>query len=146
LCSIKSWTQTLQDGDALAVAINLEIAASAALHGTAAKVRGVISYVRFYALLDDYVGTNSLRLAEQSTIEVGQAVVEGHVSLTFPGVEHVAVASDLLAVAGEGVVGATASETPLGLANNDIHNDEKERDNSGKLHLECIRCGLGGFV
>jgi hypothetical protein len=144
LCSIKIWAQTLQDGDALAVAINLEIAVSAALHGTAAKVRAVINYVRYYALLDGYVGANSLRLAEQSTIEVGQTVVEGHVSLTLPGVEHVAVASDLLAVAGEGVVGATASEIILGLANNNTHNDEKERDNSGELHLECIRCGLGG--
>jgi hypothetical protein len=116
------------------------------LHGTAAKVRVIISFVRYYALLDGYVGTNSPRLAEQSTIEVGQTVVEGHVSLTLPVVEHVAVASELLAVAGEGVVGATASEIILGLANNNTHNDEKERDNSGELHLECIRCGLGGCI
>jgi hypothetical protein len=94
LCSIKSWAQTLQDGYTKTVAINLEIAASAASHGTTTKVRGVISYVHYYALLDGYLGTNSLRLAEQSTIEVGQTIVEGHVSLTLLGVEHVAVASD----------------------------------------------------
>jgi hypothetical protein len=97
--------------------------------------------------LDGYVGTNSLRLAEQSTNEVGQTVVEGHISLTLPGVEHVvAVASELLAVAGEGVVGATANEIILGLANNNTYNDEKERGNSCELHLECIRCDLGGCL
>jgi hypothetical protein len=50
LCSIKSWAQTLQDRDAKTVAINFEIAASTAFHGTATKVRVVISYVRYYAL------------------------------------------------------------------------------------------------
>jgi hypothetical protein len=40
----------LQDRDAKTVAINFEIAASTAFHGTATKVRVVISYVRYYAL------------------------------------------------------------------------------------------------
>ena len=96
--------------------------------------------------MDGYVGTNLLRLAEQSTIEGGQTVVEGHGTLALPGVEHIAVASELLAVVGEGVVGATASEIILGLAKNNTHNDEKERGNNGELHLECIRCDLSGCL
>jgi hypothetical protein len=84
-------------------------------------------------------------LAEQSTIEIGQTVVEGHKALTLRVVEHVADAIELLAVGGEVVVGATACKIILGLANNNTHK-EKERDNSGELHLEYIRCSVGGFV
>jgi hypothetical protein len=86
-------------------------------------------------------------LAEQSTIEVGQTVVEGHISLMLPALNMKQLSvSELLAVAGDSVVGATASEIILGLANNNTQNNEKERGNSGELNLECIGCDLGGCV
>jgi len=81
-------------------------------------------------------------LAEQSTIEVGQTVVEGHVSLTLPGVEHVAVAGELLAVAGEGVVGANASEIILGLSNNNTTTTRRKETTV----VNCILNVLGAIL